>query len=501
MRFKEWMVLNEGLLEIPAKVDRQLRKFWILFIQRFIDHATLLKHKRYANLEPKDKPEMQFKAFFIPDFSGTKYEYLNNLPDVTRGVYIDGAATDTGDFLGIYHWNPSTIDLIVPANADPLVLQNYLSTLRHEFVHHMQYLLKKYVDKKTGKQVDAGGVNRGATAELMKKNYVDFSGYPSSVATIVADRFPHVDKLDLEHLVHSLFGYILLWEQYKEFEKEKNGKDVGDFKNIDSILDHGLKSFYDNHFKLNQNRARFTEGDYEIRYKGNYFPVSLNDYEINRLAFRLKNIKERIGKGKFRRGNFDDLIHLMVDIASKVQDKAYFPKQSLERISHQLRPTEYQTNFLSDLDNLITQYLNKIWDMLNEQKKINFDKDFKDKAGVAKVLRLFVDKVKKLDNEALEPDDGDKKSFKKRFFDGFIRYRYNRKLLASESPEIYKWSLNNLYDKFMNEKTKIKHILNFMLSQTASFYDHYPPQKNPIKKLWQAFRGSKLNPKFGMKLT
>jgi hypothetical protein len=505
MRFKEWMMLNEGMLEIPAKVDRQLRKFWIEFTKKFVERRAKLKDDKKDYSLPR---EMQFSAWFIPSFSGTKYEYLNELPENMRKVHIDGASTANPDYLGTYQdsggnsLSPNRIVIQLPRSTQPAILQQYLSTLRHEFLHHIQYLIKAHVRRTVGRTVDAGGGKRGANTEIMRSKYVNFEGSPSLVYDIVQSKFKHVHGKVVNFFVENLFGYIMLWQKFKISMGDEVGSYLGEFKNYRDILNPEFRKFVRDYFSEENRDDRFisvrdaNEGGIKGK-DGRWYLVEMDVANMNDLIKDFDKHKELMGDRKFRRGDLNDMIRLMVDIASKFSNPATFPDPQDMRINHQLRPVEYQTNLSSDFNDLMTQYLSGVFSMLRDNEKFD-DKDFHSKSGQLKILRVFIDQIKKYDDQASKPVKIDKRPFKKMLFDSYMRYRYPKRTLARESPQIHKWVTNKLYDKFINRKTKIKDILDYMLSLNASVYDFHLPNDNPAEKFQRGFKGSRLSPKYGM---
>ena len=120
MDFKLWITLNEARI-LPHSLVKD--------IYDYIMDVAKQKAVKPRTAVPS-KP-------FIVDFTGTPYEFLNELPDHEREVAVDGNLT--GDDHGVFEPNGRFPSISINVQKQP---ERLYGTLQHELMHFLQELIQ-----------------------------------------------------------------------------------------------------------------------------------------------------------------------------------------------------------------------------------------------------------------------------------------------------------------------------------------------------------------------
>lgn len=188
MNFKHWLLLNEGLIQIPYKVIKPIADDYFDFFKNVNLGKTKIKDKTYT---------------YTLDLSGTNYDFRNIIPKLN--VTYKGLR---GKNIGSYHTSETKIEyppLPYSPQEDPITvtgkiilkknLSNYYSPveiIEHEVMHFIQDLINinmshnKQIYKNDGnldtdERPEFGGSGpRKLTQNLMRSYNSDFRGYNKS---------------------------------------------------------------------------------------------------------------------------------------------------------------------------------------------------------------------------------------------------------------------------------------------------------------------------------
>ena len=189
MNFKHWLLLNEGLIQIPYKVIKPIVDDYFDFFKNVNLGKTKIKDKTYT---------------YTLDLSGTNYDFRNIIPKLN--VIYKGIR---GNMIGGYHASETKIEyppLPYSPREDPITvigkitLKKNLSDdspvelIEHEVMHFIQDLINinmshnKGIFKNDGKgklktyeSPEFGGSGpRKLTQNLMRSYNSDFLGYNKS---------------------------------------------------------------------------------------------------------------------------------------------------------------------------------------------------------------------------------------------------------------------------------------------------------------------------------
>lgn len=221
MKFKEWLIINEGAMGLPYKVYKKVVDF---FIQ--------------AKTEYEISPKKDIPAKIIPlDFEGTSYEFLQKLNPIlsvkirnTEGIPEANGAY--GVYMNIPEFKRLTKEgffgeIVLAAKAEGIIT----STIEHEILHFMQDLIKRYAketvaenpNRRDKRWVNSGGIIRRPgfhrskkDKELDKKNF-RIGGLPNKK---ILSRI--IKKYDVDGYAHGTEKKRRTTHEYRPTEQMTN---------------------------------------------------------------------------------------------------------------------------------------------------------------------------------------------------------------------------------------------------------------------------------------
>ncbi len=229
--FKKYTLLKEAF-QVPYNVIQPILDYY------YESYKNFLKIGR-EKVTPKLFPEKNFKL----DFSGTRYEFLNELKPNVNVYFLNNKHIGST----AYFWeldknkvntfdktNTGNIYINFAARFEPM----YYGTIEHEVLHYLQYLIKKYKKIKKKKEDDYGG--------LPSKKII-----PSGMTTRgkVKEKRTHHEYRPIEYYTNLMSAIRSLERTYeREMLKEPATyeKSIKDKKSKKEFLEYTLKAVRQN---------------------------------------------------------------------------------------------------------------------------------------------------------------------------------------------------------------------------------------------------------------
>ena len=146
--FKKYILLREAF-QLPYSVIQPILDYYYESFKKFLKAGR-------EKVTPKFFPEKNFEL----DFSGTPYEFLNDMKPNVNVYFLHNRNIDTSAYFWEYDKNKiNTFDKTntgnIYINLTSRFETMYYGTIEHEVLHYVQYLIKKY--KKLKKRQDEYG--------------------------------------------------------------------------------------------------------------------------------------------------------------------------------------------------------------------------------------------------------------------------------------------------------------------------------------------------------
>lgn len=148
--FKKYTLLVEAF-QLPYSVIQPILDYYYESYKKFLKAG-----REFGRVTSKTFPEKNFEL----DFSGTQYEFLNDLKPNVNVYFLNNRNIDATAYF--WEYNKDKINTFDKTNTGNIYINftakfetMYYGTIEHEVLHYVQYLIKKY--KKLKKRQDEYG--------------------------------------------------------------------------------------------------------------------------------------------------------------------------------------------------------------------------------------------------------------------------------------------------------------------------------------------------------
>ena len=446
MNFKNWLILNEGMINVSAKIYTQvitdyfekLREYKALGKMRVSTESYTLIDKSKNLLE--DTSFSFLIGYFKKVTLNVKYDKFKT------GDYI--AYYDSPDFKKIKIFKGMEFNETIVLNLKLLDVDynhDYITLIQHEITHFVQDLEKIYAYLKSlerqliylYKKQKEEKVSYGIDNEIERiYKLLNFGNDPE-------------DPLGKEDM--PLAGISPL-QITKKTMKDKKINFSGVFKGKDDFETQKLK--FINQGNTEEKVAKYLDYFKTIKTSNNYSKLE----KINDPIRGLENIKERTNIDAYE--TFNEL-KIFVDYILKSYKYEF-------RIDHDKRPVEFQTNLISLVGDFQKNYFEQIVaGNLKEEHGYEIPDDLYHLTSDGYNLG-WKNKIKN-DDKILEflNNRNNKKLFLKAILINLektdskyrkLQERYYKLILVKENPELYKWYLSNIYKEFVNKDIDMNYL-------------------------------------------
>lgn len=277
--FKKYTLLNEAF-QLPYNVIQPILDYY------YESYKTFLKAGR-EKVTPKLFPEKNFKL----DFSGTNFEFLNEMNPNVNVYFLHNRNLDSTAYFWVYDRNK--VDTFDKTNTGNIYINliarfetMYYGTIEHEVLHYIQYLIGKY--KKLKKRQDEYG-------GLPSKKLI-----PSGMTTRgkVKEKRTHHEYRPIEYytnLMSAIRSMELAYEREMLKEPLTYAKDIKNKEMRKSFLGYVLKAVRENrsgtseYFKLLSKMKKFSPEIYK-----KYLQIIYKVFVEGEPAHNLSDIKKLV---------------------------------------------------------------------------------------------------------------------------------------------------------------------------------------------------------------
>ena len=447
MNFKNWLILNEGMINVSAKIYTQV-------INDYFEKLREYKALGKMRVSTESYPLIDNSKNILED---TSFSFLiGYFKKVTLNVKYD--KFKTGDYIAYYDFRDfKEIKFFKGMEFNGTIVLNlklldvdynhdYITLIQHEITHFIQDLEKIHAYLKSlerqliylYKKQKEEKVSYGIDNEIERiYNLLNFGNVPAE------------DPLGKEDM--PLAGIAPL-KITKKTMRDKKVNFSGVFKGKYDFETQKLKFIKQGNSE--EQVAKYLDYFKTIKTSNDYKELE----KINDPIGGLENIKDRTNIDAYK--TFNEL-KIFVDYILKSYEYEF-------RIDHEKRPVEFQTNLISLVGDFKKDYLeNIVAGYLKNENGYEIPDDLYSFTSDGFILG-WKNKIRN-DDKILEflNNRNNKKLFfkailinleKTDFKSNRLKRKYYKLILVKENPELYKWYLSNIYKEFVNKDIDMNYL-------------------------------------------
>ena len=447
MNFKHWLILNEGMINVSAKIYTEV-------ITDYFEKLREYKALGKMRVSTESYPLIDNSKNILED---TSFSFLiGYFKKVTLNVKYDKFKTgdyiayyDSPDFKKIKIFKGMEFNETIVLNLKLLDVNynhDYITLIQHEITHFIQDLEKIYAYLKSlerqliylYKKQKEEKVSYGIDNEIERiYKLLNFGNVPAE------------DPLEKEDM--PLAGISPL-QITKKTMRDKKVNFSGIFKGKDDFETQKVK--FINQGNSEEKVAKYLDSFKTIKTSNDYKELE----KINDPIRGLENIKDRTNIDAYK--TFNEL-KIFVDYILKSYKYEF-------RIDHDKRPVEFQTNLISLVGDFQKNYFEQIvagnlknengyeipddlYSFTSDGYNLGWKNKIKNDDKILEFLNNRNNKKLFLKAILINLEKTDSKYRK-------LQERYYKLILVKENPELYKWYLSNIYKEFVNKDIDMNYL-------------------------------------------
>ena len=482
MNFKHWLILNEGMINVSAKIYTEV-------ITDYFEKLREYKALGKMRVSTESYPLIDNSKNILED---TSFSFLiGYFKKITLNVKYD--KFKTGDYIAYYKSTDfKEIQFFKGMEFNGTIVLNlklldvdynhdYITLIQHEITHFIQDLEKIYAYFKS--------LERQLIYLYKKQKEEKYSyGIDNEIERIYSllnfGNVPAEDPLEKEDM--PLAGISPL-QITKKTMRDKKVNFSGVFKGKDYFKTQNPKLKFINQGNSEEEVAKYLDYFKTIKTSNNYKELE----KINDPILGLENIKDRTNIDAYKK--FKEL-KIFVDYILKSYEYEF-------RIDHDKRPVEFQTNLISLVGDFQKNYFEQIVaGNLKEEHGYEIPDDLYHLTSDGYNLG-WKNKIKN-DDKILEflNNRNNKKLFLKAILINLektdskyreLQRRYYKLILVKENPELYKWYLSNIYKEFVNKDIDMDYLKLLNKQDRLNYGSESEQRKDLLKDTLESLKGQK----------